>query len=89
MEGAGVCHPKFSNVEWNFCCISCFLGNLLVLLLSGFLPKVVGTEKPDNQGHSPQTGRFRSARVHVWNLLVVLLPFDLGFRFIFSAQIFL
>jgi hypothetical protein len=25
-------------------------------LLSGFLPKVVGREKPHNPGHSPQTG---------------------------------
>jgi hypothetical protein len=74
---------------WNGTFAVSLVFQVIYLLLSGFLPKVVGTEKPDNQGHSPQTGRFRSARVHVWNLLVVLLPLDLGFRFFSRLKFFL
>jgi len=75
--------PKVSRVEKNLFSMCCFPGNYLALLLSGFLPKVVGREKPHNPGHSPQTCRFWAARVHVWNV-IVLIPFDLGFRFFFK-----
>jgi hypothetical protein len=85
MEVVGVYRRKILCAEWNLCCIYCFSSNLLILLLSGFLPKVVGTEKPDSPDHSTQTGRFGSARVHVWNV-VSLSPFDLGFNFFITSS---
>ena len=55
-------------------------------LLSGFLPKMVGREKPNNPSHSPQAGRFGSARVHVWH--VIVLKYSLNLGFISSSQTF-
>jgi hypothetical protein len=37
-------------------------------IFSGFLPKVVGREKPKHPSNSPQAGGFRPARVHVWDV---------------------